>query len=70
MIIFCIVAGWIVCGVISAGIDLADFEGDYPPQSYLEHRNNLGSAYLFGCGGPITMLLGFSCLDFVSTDGG
>lgn len=47
---------WLMCGVVSAGILVAYFNGKYEQ----DFRKDLSEGLLWGLiGGPITMLMGF-----------
>jgi hypothetical protein len=56
--VIAIAIGWIVCGVLSAGIDVAYFQQKFP--SLASYRKDLGFALLMGLiFGPIALMVSF-----------
>jgi MFS family permease len=69
-----VIGGWLVCGVLSAGITFAWFQGDYTDHRYVWRQNmgwrqDLGCAILLGLiGGPVGLVIVF-CLSGFCEDG-
>lgn len=58
---------WVVCGVLTFGMALADFQAmsvGYPELRQQQYREDAAMALLFSIFGPIGLFVGFCCSGF------
>jgi len=60
MILIACIIGWLVCGIVSAGMYLADIQGRFPEFAECDYRYDLAAGLAIGLiGGPIALLAMF-----------
>ena len=65
---FTLIASWIACGIVAAGIFFNHFQRSYPEQAWPSRRTDLGAGILFGVFGPFSMVTAFFLSGFKLPD--
>ena len=59
MIVVLIIVGWIICGVIGAGIYIAYFQREYPSIAKEARKEDMRFGFFWGLLGPVGIIEAF-----------